>query len=190
MVWLHPDTMKEDTKAKRGEGMFLYAGLPVVIAGVAVIMDLRTARVDNGWILFSLSIGCFVQWLIQGWPGILRFLSGAAVPVLVLGGLFVFRMLGPGDIKLLSALGGVMGPAAAVKCILISLFLGAGISAAILFSNGGVRQRFHYFTRYFHELIRNGRVKPYYRKGMSYLENFHFTVPVFLSVVLYAGGVY
>ena len=26
--------------------------------------------------------------------------------------------------------------------------------------------------------------------GMSFPENFHFTVPIFLSAVLYAGGVY
>ena len=40
------------------------------------------------------------------------------------------------------------------------------------------------------EFYCTGEIRPYYRKGMSFPENFHFTVPIFLSVVLYAGGVY
>ena len=35
-----------------------------------------------------------------------------------------------------------------------------------------------------------GEIRPYYRKGMKHPENFHFTVPIFLSALLYAGGVY
>lgn len=187
---LHLNAIEKDARAKWGEEMPVYTGLPVIIAAVAVVMDLRTAKVDNGWILFSIVQGFFIQCLVQGWTGICTFLAGALVPILVLGGLFVLRMLGPGDIKLFCALGSIMGAAAIVKCILISLFLGASISAAILISNGGFRQRFHYFFQYFQELAQSGKVKPYYRKGMSYMENFHFTVPVFLSVMLYAGGVY
>ena len=30
---------------------------PVVVAAVAMIMDIRAAKVDNGWILFSLILG-------------------------------------------------------------------------------------------------------------------------------------
>ena len=36
-----------------------------------------------------------------------------------------------------------------------------------------------------------GEIRPYYSKGdVGFPENFHFTVPIFLSAVLYAGGVY
>ena len=33
---------------------------PVAVAGTAMIMDIRTAKVDNGWIIFSMSVGLFV----------------------------------------------------------------------------------------------------------------------------------
>lgn len=153
-------------------------------------MDLRTAKVDNGWILFCLAIDAAVRGLAEGGAGILRFAAGAVIPLVLLGWLFAFRMLGAGDIKLFSALGGIMGVGNIGKCILFSLFLGAFISIAILISNGNISQRFHYFAGYLEELIRTGERKPYCRKGMSFPENFHFTVPVFLSVLLYAGGVY
>ena len=32
---------------------------PVTVAGTAMIMDIRTAKVDNGWIIFSMSVGLF-----------------------------------------------------------------------------------------------------------------------------------
>lgn len=160
------------------------------MAAAAVVMDIRTAKVDNGWILFCLVTGFAARILKDGFGAAPDFLAGAALPLLVLGSLFVFRMLGPGDIKLLSALGGILGTEKILKCILCSLFIGAGISAAILISNGDISRRFLYFIQYIRELSETGERKPYYRKGMTPLENFHFTVPVFLSVVLYAGGVY
>ena len=101
-----------------------------------------------------------------------------------------FSYAEPGDIKLFCALGCMLGGISIGKCILVSLFIGAGISLAILISVGEFRQRFHYFAQYLSEYMSGGQKKPYYNKDMTALENFHFTVPVFLSVMLYAGGVY
>lgn len=153
-------------------------------------MDIKTAKVDNGWILFTMGAGLAFRILTEGFRGITGFLSGAAFPLLCLGILFVFRMLGPGDIKLFCALGGIMGLKKIGICILVSFFLGACLSFAILISNGDFRQRFQYLFAYIHKLIRTREISPYYQKGMNASENYHFTVPVFLSVVLYAGGVY
>ena len=50
--------------------MLLHAGLPLAIAGTAVMMDLRTARVDNGWILFSMILTLSGQILQNGGEGI------------------------------------------------------------------------------------------------------------------------
>lgn len=174
---------------KDGEEMRLSIGLPLIIAGTAVVMDLRTARVENEWILFSLAVSFVWRVWQEGINGAFDFLMGALLPVLILGVLFYFRMLGPGDIKLFCALGGVMGPAAIGKCILSSFFLGAIISLAILIFCGSFISRIHYLICYFQNLLHTGKIVPYYRKGMV-LENFHFTVPVFMSVMLYAGGVY
>ena len=164
--------------------------LSVVISAVAVWMDLKDASVDNGWILFSFIMGLVIKVMEKGPKGGIIFLTGAAVPVILLGILFVLRMLGAGDIKLLCALGGIMGPRTIVECIVYSLLAGALISLAILLSTGGIRQRILYLCQYMNEFYCTGEIRPYYRKGMEFPENFHFTVPVFLSVLLYAGGVY
>ena len=170
--------------------MFLSGELSVVISVMAVWMDFKDASVDNGWILFSFATGFLIQIIEKGMKGAAIFLAGAAVPLLLLGILFIFRMLGAGDIKLLCALGGIMGPRTVMECIVYSLLAGAGISLAVLISTGGIRQRFLYLYQYMNEFYSTGEIRPYYRKSAGFPENFHFTVPIFLSVLLYAGGVY
>ena len=82
-----------------------------------------------------------------------------------------------------------MGFPSIIWCIIVSFLIGAVISLSILIFYGMFSQRIRYFYEYLQDYLRTGRWKPYYKRGMP-LENIHFTVPVFLSVMLYAGGVY
>lgn len=163
--------------------------LTLLVAGIAMVMDLRWMRVENGWILCSLVSGLLFQLCSNGIAGLFHFLAGVTFPAVILGGLFVFRMLGAGDIKLFCALGGFMGVKTVGKCMIASFFLGGGISFLILIFYGDFHQRIRYFVNYFQELFRTGKIRPYYKAEMA-LENFHFTVPVFMSVLLHMGGVY
>ena len=63
------------------------------------------------------------------------------------------------------------------------------LSLAILILCGGFSQRIQYLVKYMKTYIRTGERKAYYRNGTAW-ENIHFTVPVFMSVMLYAGGMY
>lgn len=169
--------------------MLLETALPVVVSGTAMFMDLCWMRVDNGWILLSLGVGFVCRCLLYKTAGIAEFAAGAVLPLLILGVLFYFRMLGAGDIKLFCALGGIMGVAEIIQCMLYSFLLGGIFSLGILILWGDFRERMRYFFQYFQEFFSTGKVKPYLKPGMT-SENFHFTVPVFLSVLLYAGGWY
>lgn len=82
-----------------------------------------------------------------------------------------------------------MGPVDIVKCIGLSFFFGAIFSLMLLITCGLMQQRILYFLNYLEDYIRTGKKKPYYQKGAA-LENIHFTVPVFMSVMLYVGGMY
>lgn len=162
----------------------------VVISFVAMIMDLRTARIDNGWILFSVAAVLFYRAVNGEFMEIWLGLPGLLLPLMLLGGLFCFRMIGAGDIKLFCALGFLMGMETVGKCILAAFFLGAAISLTILISCGIFCQRILFLICYLKEYIKTGVRKPYRKNGMEQPENFHFTVPIFMSVLLHAGGVY
>ena len=72
---------------------------PVAVAGTAMIMDIRTAKVDNGWIIFSMSVGLFVCIWQKNITGIGFFIMGSVMPLFLMI-LFAFGMIGAGDIKL------------------------------------------------------------------------------------------
>lgn len=163
--------------------------LPLTIAGIAVLMDLIQMQVKNSWILCSLIVGFIDSVYRNGWKGILIFLAGAVLPAAVLGGLFYFRMLGAGDVKTFCALGGIMGPACILHCIWYAFLAGAILSAGIMVMCGEVSERLQYLTEYIKNYISTGKRKPYYKAGLK-VENIHFTIPIFMSVMLYAGGIY
>ena len=97
--------------------------LLLTIAGVSVIMDLYSMKVKNNWILCFLLAGAGYCFWKSGFAGLIRFVSGALVPLAILGWMFYFRMLGPGDIKVFCALGGIMGPAKILWCIWFGMAL-------------------------------------------------------------------
>lgn len=160
-----------------------------MITGVAVLMDLYEMKIKNVWILISLLAGFFYDLWRGGWTGAAFFISGAGIPLVILGWLFYFRMLGSGDIKLFCVLGSIMGPVHILGCIWYAFLTGGIISLAILIFCGGFCQRIQYLAEYLNSYIRTGERKSYYRTGAAW-ENIHFTVPIFMSVMLYAGGMY
>lgn len=169
--------------------MSLSACLALIIALGAVCMDLLWDKVSNQWIFCAWIVGISYQLLCLGIQGAKVYLIGAVLPILLLFPLFFFRMLGAGDIKLFSALGGIIGYSAIIRSIIISFFIGAVFSAAFLLVCGNGAERFHYFFQYLSDYKRTGRLEPYFKRGKQ-VENIHFTVPILLGMLLYAGGFY
>ena len=180
---------KHYVKEGMDTSMLFYRTFPAITAGCAVLMDIQSAKVDNGWLLFCVLVSLFTRIWEMDVGSLGAWICGLLMPVLILGILFAFRMLGAGDIKLLSVIGSMIGPAKILNCISYSFLIGAVISAALMISSGIVCQRILYLLHYISAYFKTGRREPYYKSGMP-LENFHFTVPIFLSALLYAGGVY
>ena len=131
----------------------------LTIAGVGVVMDISSMRISNGWILCSLLTG-FLFCFSRNGNGPYEFFLGVTIPAAALGWLFVFRMLGPGDIKLFCALGGIMGVHDIWRCIEFSFLAGAVISLAILIFCGNPAERLLYLTSYLEDYLRTGIRKP------------------------------
>lgn len=160
------------------------------IATIALIMDLKYFRVSNEWILLSIFLGTIMNVAQSGFAGLLQSLQGFFVPVLILFGLFYFHMIGTGDIKLFGAIGIFIGPVRILYCMVYAFLFGAMLSAVILLYTGNLYERMRYLFRYIMHVYRTKEVKPYMKKGIQRPENFHFTVPILMSVMLYTGGFY
>lgn len=162
--------------------------LAAVLVTVAFAMDLHRQKISNIWILTGWVLGFGLQAAYNGWMGAAGFFVGAAVPILWLFPLFYFRMLGPGDIKLLSVLGGLLGYHAVIRLTIFSFFFGGILALGLLITSGMFGFRFRYFANYFRNYLKDRKHRPYYKTG-GRAENFHFTLPILLGVFLYVGGI-
>ena len=120
--------------------------LLVIIAGTAVVTDIRSHRISNALCLFGIGAGFalhlsgagFATALVQGMGGLL---IGAAflLPLYLLGG------MAAGDIKLMAAIGCIVGVPSAVVAALYSLTSGALLGLAYMVLRGGlpeIRERY------------------------------------------------
>lgn len=164
--------------------------LCILVIGVsAVIMDIQKSRIPNEMIAVGLGLGMAYQVITRGAIGALDFMGGAGLPLVLLGVLFYFRMLGAGDIKLLSAIGGFTGVRVILYCIFISLLAGAGISVLIMIKRGNLWKRLSYFSAYVSDYTKDKKWRPY-RRLQDRDSQFHFSVAILISVLLYIGGFY
>lgn len=150
---------------------------------LAMLFDLVTDRIPNYLVAAELIVGFACQLYIFGPMGILSFLGGIAVPFALSYVLFLFRMIGAGDIKLLMALGSVAGFPLNAKLMLWAVICGGIISAVIMWRRTGFMPRLTYLISYVRDFIRTGERKPYRKEGGG-AENFHFSVAIFAAVLV------
>ena len=134
---------------------------PAVVSAVAMVMDLGTDRVDNGWLAFSAGAGVLLHLLGGPFPSWRSCLSGMLLPLVLLGPFFCLGLLGAGDVKLLCVLGLCLGDAGILSCMFASFLLGGAYAILILV-----------------------------REARSRSETIHFTIPICLSMYLHLGGVF
>lgn len=161
--------------------------LILYVAGGALLLDLQSEKIPNDLICLAWAAAVFR--LFRGRIGIGDLLGGIFLPIICLLPLFWFRMLGAGDIKLFSALGGIMGITEIFRLMVCSFLLGTLLALGFLLTCGNLRERMGYFVTYCCSWSGTGKRQPYRKNGME-PENFHFTVPIFVGAVLYVGGLF
>lgn len=164
--------------------------LLLVILSISMISDLKIGKVKNWIIISGLVLSLLFQIRFLGLKGIGIFILGIGLPVVMLFLLFLFRVMGAGDIKLISVVGGFLGPRAVFQCIVITFILGAVFALIKIIIKQNLLYRLHYLAKYSTEFIKTKRIEPYYKPedGMDCV--IHLTVPIFFSVILKIGGIY
>lgn len=158
------------------------------VAGLSLCMDLKSGKIPNGLIVCGWCMGLLYHLLKWNWIGVLTFIGEAGFPLIVWGIFYYFRMIGAGDVKLFSVLGAFLGISLCGRLMLSSVFLGGIIAAGLLVVRGNLYWRISYFQCYVESLIRKEGWKSY-REGETKESTFHFTVPIFVSVLLLLGGI-
>ena len=147
---------------------------------VALVYDIRSYRIPNTWILIGYGIGMMTAILSGGLIGLIQALLRATLPILILYALYVIRVLGAGDVKLLSCISLMCSTQEAIQLIFFSFCIGAVVTVIRLCINGqGVVRLFHFVT-YIRYCVQTKQVVPYetFEDASSYL---HFSVCILLA---------
>lgn len=119
-----------------------------VLLLLAVVSDIRTYKIKNSITLSFIVIGLLTNTLFNGYEGMIFSLKGILFPVVILIWLFALKMLGAGDIKLLSAIGSILGSKFVLQDVLYSFISGGVMAVIIMLIRKNGRQRIAYLMNY------------------------------------------
>jgi prepilin peptidase CpaA len=118
----------------------VYLGTAVAFAGGAAVLDLRTKKIPN-WItgpgillgiLLHLALGGFAQ---AGWSLVAGLVAGSLFLLFYLAG-----GMGAGDVKLITAIGCLVGIGSIKDVLIASVILGSILGLALAAKHGRLRQ--------------------------------------------------
>jgi prepilin peptidase CpaA len=101
-------------------------------ASVAAILDLRSRRIPNWLTATALLAGVLLNGMLSGLEGAVASVLGAAVGLAMLLPFYAMRAIGAGDVKLLAALGALLGASLLVSVAIYGALVGGAISIVIL----------------------------------------------------------
>jgi prepilin peptidase CpaA len=108
---------------------------------LAAAFDIRYRRIPNwltlGGVLAGTGLNSF---LYQGWPGLRLSLSGLAVGFIVYFILYSLRAMGGGDVKLMAAIGALVGARDWFGIFIITAVIGGFAGLALVASRGRLRK--------------------------------------------------
>lgn len=108
----------------------------------AALFDFRERRVPNWIVLTGLALGIGLNWFLYETPGLWIALKGLGLAFLIYFPLYLLRGMGAGDVKLMGAVGSIVG-AANWLGILVLTSLAGGVTALILVAlRGRTRKTF------------------------------------------------
>jgi prepilin peptidase CpaA len=110
--------------------------LVAVLVIAAAATDLRSRRIPNWLTLAGVCAGLLVNWTLSGWAGLRTSLSGMMLGFGVYFVLYLLRAMGAGDVKLMAAVGAIVGPADWFA-IFIATAIAGGVLAVVLMVHSG-----------------------------------------------------
>jgi prepilin peptidase CpaA len=114
--------------------------LVAVIVVAAAATDLRSRRIPNWLTLPGVCAGLLLNWFISGLPGIGTALTGMMLGFGAYLVLYFLHAMGAGDVKLMAAVGAIVGPANWVAVFIASAIAGGVLAVALMIWKGRVRE--------------------------------------------------
>lgn len=132
---------------------------------LALINDIKSHKIKNLIVFPFMIAGLITNYFESGLNGLIDSLIGTFVPLAALMILYVLRMLGAGDIKLLGAIGAVMGLEFVVFAAFYSFLAGGAIAVLLMIYRKNGLQRFKHLWNYIKTCFLTFSLHPYDDSG-------------------------
>lgn len=151
-----------------------------ILVCIACYMDITQRRISNRLILTGLCLAVVRRCILKGMVGIVEVLFLSSFPVFLLYLFFLTGILGAGDIKLFSLIGGFLNFKQLVMCIVYAFVIAAVSSFGKLLVYGNLKSGLCSGFQYLLELL-NGCKKPYVIKDKK-AQSICFSIPVLFGL--------
>jgi len=106
---------------------------------VAAVYDVRFRRIPNWLVLSGLVLGIGLNTFLFEWSGLRFSLKGLGLGLVVYFPLYLLRGMGAGDVKLMAAIGSIVGWANWLGIFLVTAVLGGFVAIILLLGRGKLR---------------------------------------------------
>lgn len=165
----------------------------LILLGVS--KDLKSYKISNLIIVIGIPTGFIFQIYEFGSKGIISGLFGSILPILLLFLLFLFKVLGAGDVKLFSVIGSFYGASFVFQTIIIAFLFGGLLSIVHLIKSKQVIYRLQFLAEYIqtyrckmNDPDENGKkqyVIPYYDIHKDgYGGTIHFSLAILMAFII------
>lgn len=120
-----------------------------LIAAISFYTDLAHRKIYNAVTVFGMLTGLGLAAVSGGFSGFISAILGMGIAILMFGWLFVFRVLGAGDVKLLMAFGALGGVRYCAETAILSLIVAAAFGVVQLIYLGKMRMFAQKLKRFF-----------------------------------------
>jgi prepilin peptidase CpaA len=120
--------------------------IPIVVTVLAFItlcitLDLRTRRIPNQISGPAMLAGLLLNGVYFGAPGLIASVSGFVLTIAALLWAFALGGIGGGDVKMMAAVGALLGPRLALSSLALGVLLGGMIMIVHLFRKGRLHEK-------------------------------------------------
>ena len=146
---------------------------------LALVSDLRTYRIKNSITYGFMLAGLTTNLATGGFKGLVFSLQGIVLPAACLFILYIVRAIGAGDVKLLCAIGAVMGSAFALYAAICSFICGGFIASGLMLARNNASERLKHLLLYIESCFLTMEVLRYadFRDGQE-TGRFHFSIAI------------
>lgn len=161
----------------------------VILLLLSCISDSRERKIKNRLVSIFIIIGLLTNYITGGEAFLRASLIGVCLPILLLFFLFVLSMLGAGDIKLLGAVGGIVGYPNIINIMILSFLSGGCMALILIIRRKNYKERIRHIIDYLRLCFNTHSIHKYedfnrIEDGSKFRFSFSIALGTFLSVFI------